>query len=384
MFDVVVVGAGPCGSSAARRCAEYGLKTLLIEEHGTIGQPVQCAGLLSLAAFSECEVSDVSILHEVRGARVDSGKGSEVAFDAGERKAVVVDRGILDHEMAKRAAHAGAELLLKTYVRGIDGSDLITTGINGKQRIPFRILIAADGPRSRIARSLNMKPSPVYLSGIQAEIPHEMDGRYVELYPNASPDFFGWIIPAGEGRARIGLCGTKNVRERFAAFTSRYQSGCCHLVTGTLPIGVRPRTAAHRTLFVGDAGGFVKPTSGGGIYTGLRSAKHAATTALYCIEANDFSNRALLRYERLWKEDIGRELAIGYRLFRFRQQLTASQIKEFCRILNDPGILDTIVRDGDMDHPSELVKKLIQNPVFMKNAGSMVLAQLAASVRNIF
>ncbi|NLD57553.1 MAG: FAD-dependent oxidoreductase, partial [Methanomicrobiales archaeon] len=54
-YDVIVAGAGPAGSAAAEECARLGLSTLCIEEHGTIGFPVQCAGLLSTAAFAECK-----------------------------------------------------------------------------------------------------------------------------------------------------------------------------------------------------------------------------------------------------------------------------------------------------------------------------------------
>ena len=65
MYDVVVIGGGPTGSSAARLCAEAGLSTLLVEEHATIGYPVQCAGLLSNSAFAECEVSNRSVYRTV-------------------------------------------------------------------------------------------------------------------------------------------------------------------------------------------------------------------------------------------------------------------------------------------------------------------------------
>jgi len=85
-WDVVVVGAGPSGSAAARACAEGGLSTLCIEEHGTIGYPVQCAGLLSTSAFEECGVSGESIQNEVSGARMVSDLGGELLFDAGSQR----------------------------------------------------------------------------------------------------------------------------------------------------------------------------------------------------------------------------------------------------------------------------------------------------------
>ncbi len=376
MFDVVVVGAGPCGSAAARECAQLGLSTLLLEEHATIGAPVQCAGLLSNAAFDECRVSKASVLNSVSGARVTSAPDSSLTFDAGETRAFVVDRGALDREMAWAAANAGAEIALKTVATSLDGHEVITIGADGRRRIPCRIVIAADGPRSVIARSAGFVPSPLYFSGIQAEIAHEMDNRYVEMYPNASPDFFGWAIPCGKGRARVGLCGQEKVRERFAAFRKNFDAGCLHLVSGVIPIGVRPRTFGNRVLLVGDAAGFAKPTSGGGIYTGVRSARLAAEVAAECCSSGKFDDAALGQYEQRWKQDFGSELSTGLRFLRLRMRMSQESVDEVCRILNDPDIIDLIVRYGDMDRPGELIRKLIRKPAIFRRMGGIVRSEI--------
>ena len=104
MYDVIVAGGGPVGSSAAKFCADRGLKTLLIEEHAGFGRPVQCAGLLSNNAFAECRVSEDSVLNKVKGARIVSGLGNELSFNAGITKAYIVDRSLLDAEMGMNAA----------------------------------------------------------------------------------------------------------------------------------------------------------------------------------------------------------------------------------------------------------------------------------------
>ena len=371
-YDVIVIGAGPAGSAAAYECARRGLSTICIEEHGTIGYPVQCAGLLSNTAFEESGVSGHPVLTRVSGARVVSGMGSEMLIDAKTPKAVVVDRGSFDREMAENAANCGAEYFLKTAAYGVRGNSLLVRGVKGHAEIPFRLLIAADGPRSTIARIHRMSRAKMYLAGIQLELLHDCDPRFVEIYPDASPEFFGWMIPAGNGRVRLGLCGQSHVPERFKALLKKFGESATHLVTGTLPLGIMPKTFGHRTLFVGDAAGFAKPTSGGGVYTGIRSARHAAAIALSCCENDLFTDAALAEYEQRWQADIGRELDLGFRLFQIRQKISAYDMDALIRGLNDPDIIRTIVDYGDMDRPGTLVKKLLCKPAMLRCVAPLI------------
>jgi len=375
VYDVIVAGAGPVGSSAARECAKAGLSVLCIEEQGTIGYPVQCAGLLSLAAFAECETGPRSILNTVTGARVVAGNGQVLTIDAKVPKAHVVDRGILDREIAESAADAGADFLPKTTVCDVKEDRVITRGMNGCGEFRFRILIAADGPRSTIARLYGMERARTCLAGIQAEGRLTRDRDLVELWPGASEDFFGWVIPVGNGRVRAGLCGTTQVPERFAAFVRQIGlSSDLHLVTGTLPLGIMPRTYGRKTLFTGDAGGFAKPTSGGGVYTGIRTARHAAAVAAICCERGDFSDTALGEYERRWQADIGKELALGYRLFLMRRHLSPETLDRMIAAMAAPEIVDTIVKHGDMDRPGKLAGILVKNPSLIRFFSPLLLS----------
>jgi digeranylgeranylglycerophospholipid reductase len=378
---VIVAGAGPAGTAAARECAHLGLSVLCLEEHGTIGYPVQCAGLLSNAAFSECRVrSERSVLNKVTGARVISGAGSELLIDAKTTRAVVVDRGTLDREMAEAAADAGAGFQLKTAVYDVRRNAVLTRGVNGNEEIGFDILIAADGPRSTIARLYGMERAQTYLAGIQADMPGDCDPRYVQIYPDASPEFFGWSIPTGPGRIRVGMCGRSQVRERFAVFARKFGTSTTHFVTGTLPLGVMKRTYKNRTLFVGDAAGFPKPTSGGGIYTGVRSARHAAAVAAYACGQGSYDDCVLAGYERLWQEDFGRELDLGYLLFGMRQKMSAEDTDALIQALNTPVLVRTIEEYGDMDRPGAVIKKLLVNPAILR----LVRPLLQAGLHTLF
>jgi digeranylgeranylglycerophospholipid reductase len=365
-YDVVVVGAGPAGSACARRCAELGLSCLLLEEHATIGHPVQCAGLLSVAAMKECRVSDRPVQNRVSGARVKTALGSELAFDAGITKAFVVDRGLLDREMAMQAANAGADIRVKTAFAGLQGSTVITRGVCGREEFPFRVLVAADGPRSPVARALRMPRPPVFLAGLQTELPLDTDPRFVEIYPDASPEFFGWVIPTGEGRARVGLAGTHDIREKFSRLLLAVgaEEGECglHLVSGTIPLGVMARSFGKGTLFIGDAAGMAKPTSGGGVYTGVRSAVHAAETAALACGEDDYSDRSLARYERRWKEDIGKELSLGFRAFSARRAFGPVEMDRLIRLLSRDEVVGDIIQYGDMDRPGVLLRRFAKSP----------------------
>jgi geranylgeranyl reductase family protein len=362
-YDIVVVGAGPAGSAAAERAASLGLSTLVLEEHATIGHPVQCAGLLSTAAFAECLVSNRSVQNRVQGARIISGLGGELLFDAGHTKAIVVDRGDLDREMAAAAADAGAQFQLKSPVRRMS-EDRVTTGGPCPSEIGFGCLIAADGPKGTIARSLGMTRAPTHIAGVQADlvVDEPVETRYVEIHPNAAPDFFAWRIPVSDRVVRVGLCGETGVREQFEAFVSRWPGSVVHRVSGTIPLGTMPTTYGKRTLFVGDAAGLAKPTSGGGIYTGVRSARYAADTAAGCLERGDLSDEALRAYETRWREDFGRELALGYRLFLARRRMTPEEIDRLLCAFGSPRVIRTIVDYGDMDRPSGLFARLVRMP----------------------
>jgi flavin-dependent dehydrogenase len=347
-----------------------------VEEHASAGIPVQCAGLLSIAAFEECAVSRSCILSTVSGARIVSSLGPVLSFDAGVPKAHVVDRAILDREMIGRAARAGAEIRMKTAFFRREGHSIVTRGVRGKEEISFRVLVGADGAASRVARDAGM-PRPAYvLAGLQADIVCRMDGDIVEIYPDASPDFFGWAIPIGPGRARVGLAGLRDVRTNFSRFLGRFygegHQASVHLVSGAIPIGPRARTFGNRTLLVGDAAGMAKPTSGGGVYTGVRAAGHAARVIGDAVEKGRYDDEILSRYEKAWREDFGRELSLGLRLFDLRRKMGPEEVARVIRVLRDPGIVRDIVSLGDMDRPGKIVRRLATRPELFPLLGTVM------------
>jgi geranylgeranyl reductase family protein len=401
-YDVVVVGAGPVGCMAAKYAAKNGAKTLLIEEHASIGSPVQCAGLLSTRAIRECEVVLDSGFHPIKGAFVYAPSRQRIRISGGEIKAYVVDRRIFDRTLAEHAVRSGADILMRTRAVGID-IGMATHGHgrgHGRRRIlhvaikgepdviEADVVIGADGVQSRIARWAGLDTPDTILSGAQVSTVYDFDDpEFVEIFPGScAPGFFAWAIPY-HGSARIGLAvrpgsgsvarrgmGSGSEVEHEAAWvhlkrliaehpvvSEKCDPGIAGIVLGGIPISVPQQTAADGLLIVGDAAGQVKPTSGGGVYPGAVCAKIAGKIAADAVLEGDTSARRLSEYDKLWRARIGRELAIGRGINGWMARLSDSEINRLTQVLDDDELLDLITRYGDMDRPSVVVRKLLMN-----------------------
>lgn len=409
-YDVVVVGAGPVGSTAARYAAMNGAKVLLVEEHSSIGSPVGCTGLLSTRAVKECELkpSDEFVFNSVRGAFVHAPDGQCLPIDGKQTKAYVVSRKNFDRTLAVMAVEEGVELSLKTRALGFEKENSKPeTGTkekeNGKEKreenekktgspvklkilrsgkpetISTSVVIGADGVKSRIASYAGLgKPARV-LPGIQIEAPYASDDSdFVELFPGSSaPGFFAWTVPLDEKISRIGLaldpglackrgigensplfylekllCSNPHVKER-------YSGGMLDLVVGGIPIGPQERTYSDGILLAGDAAGLAKPTSAGGVYTGAFAAKIAGKVAAEAALEGDTSASRLSEYDRLWRKGLAKELDIGMKIHDYMGKLEDNQLNELIGSLNTPSILNMITEHGDMDHPSVLMRKMM-------------------------
>jgi len=394
-YDVIVVGAGPVGSTAARYAALNGAKVLLLEEHASIGSPVSCTGLLSTRAVAECELkpSDEFVLNSVRGAMVYAPDGQCLPIDGKQTKAYVVSRKNFDRALAVMAVEEGVELSLRTRAVGLEktspetgkggneGSQVKLRVIrNGKpETICTSVVIGADGVKSQIASYVGLKKPARVLPGIQIEASYVSDDiDFVELFPGSSaPGFFAWTVPVNEKISRIGLAlepglAWKNGQEENSPLVylekflssnphvkSRYSGGMLDFVVGGIPIGPPERTVTDGILLAGDAAGQTKPTSGGGVYTGAYAAKIAGKVAAKAALEGDTSAGRLSEYDELWRKALGRELEIGMKIHDYMGKLEDRQLNDLIGSLNTPYILNTITEYGDMDHPSVLVRKLM-------------------------
>ena len=375
-YDVMIIGGGPIGANIAHKLASNGCRCAILEEHTIIGEPLQCAGLVSNRVFDYIPFEKTTVIQNtITGADIHAPDGTVLSIGGTKNHAFVIDRKMFDSTMIEKAIESGAQFHLQSRVKNIKKHEKsIHLEIKQKNMIntmKCSLLIGADGPYS-ITRRLFSFPQPKeFLHGIGAEIiginldPHTV---HILVGHAIAPGFFAWIIPLNETgtQARIGLCTVRDASTSIqSCFTQLLKNKLiCNgkiikRTGGTIHLGILSQTAASNVLLVGDAAAQVKPTSGGGIYPGLVGAKWCSQVAQQAITDNTFEFSFLKKYHTLWTQDIGKELKQG---MLFRQIYRTLRDKDFNKLIskfNEEKIISIINQYGDIDYPSKLLFPLL-------------------------
>lgn len=390
--DVAVVGAGPAGSRTARDLARRGFRVLLLEEHRSVGVPSHCSGLISLRTLRESEIGDGAIMHRVTGAFVHTQNGSEVALGGGATRAVAIDRVAWDRTLAEQAQAAGAELVRARVVDVVRANSHVQLRKQTDGRdstITTRLVVGADGTHSRVRRSLGMGAPGEYAHnlGIEGRLKARRED-FVQVFVgrDMAPGWFGWIIPTGDGMVRAGIGSNNGVkpiecyRRMTAAFPDLFESiEPCRMYGGTIPLEFVPQSYGDNVLLVGDAAGQVKPFSGGGIYTSLVAARHAAKTAAEALGEDDLSASRLAAYEKGWKREIGQELVRSLRIRRFGLSLSENEVERVVHALRSDGLQSLAARYGDIDYPSRVLLRMARSAPALAMLALVTLRKPAAT-----
>jgi len=389
-YDIVVVGGGPVGCFVAEQLASKGRHVAVFEEHRTIGEPVHCAGLVTQRVFDISKCSQARIVqNKIYGAVIHSPAGSIFTIGGEKIHGLVINRQRFDETLSQNAQTAGADLLTGyKVVSAKKQENHISLAIQADEQtltVRCNILIGADGSHSHI-RSIFGFPKPKeILQGIGAELSDTtLDPRFVHIFVGRSvaPGFFAWVIPTNTHgtTARIGLCiGKKSNHPLQHYYTTLLQQPLLEGTTmmkrfgGTIPLGPLKKTVDDHVMIVGDAAAQVKPTSGGGIYSGLLCATQCAIVAEEAVQKQQFDGEFLKHYHRSWAKEIGRELSLGMRFRKIFTSLTDEQLNKYLEKLNNKKTIDVINTHGDIDYPSRLALPLIRtSPSLLSLAPSML------------
>ena len=290
--DVIVVGAGPAGSTAAYRLAREGARVALLDR-ASFPRDKPCGGGITIRGLRHLPI-DVTPVVEDTITRVELGFGYRDRFErsAADPLVLMTQRRRLDAHLAEQAAAAGADFRDGVRVRGIETTDREVVVITDGDRITASAVIGADGCNGVSAKALGLGGGVTY--GIAYEgnvpwgaLPHDRwRGRLLIEFASV-PGGYAWVFPKGE-HANLGVGGwgreAPNLREHLAQLCDDVGvpvEAVENLRGYRLPLR-RPGAAVARGrgLVIGDAAGLVDPMSGDGMYEAFLSSRLASGAVL--------------------------------------------------------------------------------------------------------
>lgn len=331
-YDVVVVGAGPAGSTAARFAAEAGVSVLMLEKDRDVGYPVRCAEAVSREGVEQfIEPDENWIAAHIDHFSLTSPDGSEVVLPI-EQEGFMLERRMFDYALAEKAAAAGAQIVTRAYVNGLLFEGDRITGVKyeyrGEQReVRARVVIAADGVESRVGRWAGLETTVDFRD---MECCAQVTAAGIEVDPSTLYFYFGsdvaplgyfWVFPKGPNKANIGLgvsgmTGKKNsalhylnkfMQERYPDAATLTQ------IAGGVPCSLTlKQISAPGVLLVGDAARQVNPLSGGGIASGMIGGMIGGQHAAIAVKQN--KPELVLEYDAAWNNRLGKRHEIFDRL----------------------------------------------------------------------
>ena len=362
-FDVIIIGAGPAGSSATFFLAKNGFKVLLLDKE-QFPRDKPCSGGISPRSLKILEeIIDLSAFEnnefqKIIGVKLFSPDGAVLEGTIPKTKeyldyGYVIPRIVLDKMLIESAISNNTKFIREEVIDLVIHDNFVKGVKTNKNIFESKIVILANGANSEISKRFGFLEfnSELLLhtilqpfEGIQGTYSH------IEIYyeKDLLPAYF-WFFPEGKGKANIGLgmWGNKkdggNLTTIFNELIMKHKDVYKRLnhalpkKTKSWPIRFKStssKTCSNGVLVSGDAAGFTNPLTGEGIYYALESGKLAAETATEALRKGDYSRQILRRYEEAWEKTFNNDLEYSHKLNK---------------IISNPEIVDSLVHIGSVD-----------------------------------
>ena len=388
-YDVVIVGGGPAGSTAAKFLSEKEISVLIIEKD-KLPRNKPCGGGLTRRVLDNYSyVNDKSMIECYTYTNITHSPSLKNKIEVEDKKPLIgmVLREKFDYGLVRLAIEKGAEILDGVKVVDIKIEDeKVLTYLDNGNKIESKIIIGADGFRSIVAKKTGLKTKPNdYAVCVLKEI--YLDEKTLDKYFTKSREShiytrvqdirgYGWVFPK-KNHVNIGIGefifqddnkSKTNLIIIFKKFIELLKEEKIipsnveinKFEGGAEPINTLNKTYSNRVVLIGDAAGFVCPTSGEGIYFSMRSGEIAAEIIKKAIDKKDFSENSLSIYQKKWKKDFGKELKLLYKLRKKNQKGINEKIFKIANFDNKLGKMIIHLGIGTYSYPSYKWKVLKQ------------------------
>jgi len=332
-YDLVIVGGGPAGLSAAIASAEGGINVLLLERNDKIGVPLTCAeGITHLGLTTAVPLDRSFVSTDIHGIKLYSPGGREAMIDH-PNAGYVLNRDVFEPHLADKAREAGVKIRTgcraeRLHRNGDRFNSITVENRNGSYDLHFKVIIAADGVESSIAREAGLTES---LLPSQVESCAQYRLTDIEVNPHIpevwfsrefAPGGYAWVFPKSGNSANVGLGVVPTMSDGKCPFDflddfvqRRFPNGRIESKSmGLVPsFEGRKRILKNNLMAVGDAARLIDSLTGAGISTALHSGCMAGKAAARAIKSGNLSN--LSEYPQEFMKTFGRKLRF-YRLGR--------------------------------------------------------------------
>jgi digeranylgeranylglycerophospholipid reductase len=376
-MDVIIIGAGPAGSSCAKKLAENGFSVKIYDRREELGVPVRCGeGLSENAQELIGKIPANCISQKIKGARVyaPNNKYLEAVLEQG---GLVLDRRVFDKWLAEQAVKAGVEIQKNTLITDFIKENGYYKGVKGENfEEKAKIIVCATGAESSLRKSLNIFSK---LNLIDSCLQYKMSGIDIEsdfihiyLGNEIAPRGYAWIFPKGKDKANIGvgiIPGEKNPKYYLDKFVNNHQElkkgGIDLIEGGCVPVGGLLKDMVDNGLLIcGEAAHQVNPIHGGGIKEAIISGQLAADVISECLNKKDVSKKALSKFNELWWEKRGNHLKKVERLREVVEKLSDKDLNDLVEVLKPEDIIE-FARGSRL---SVLAKALMRKPTLISLA----------------
>ena len=358
--DVLVVGAGPAGSMAAKTAAQNSVDVIFIEEHKVPGSPVFCGEGLSIGGILHGDLEPVEpyVCQQITTARVVAPNGNTIDLKATDWTGYTLNRSEFDKALAENAEKAGAKLMTEVTATGVikEGDQVVGVNalIKGKE-VEFRakVVIGADGHWSIIRRSAGLGN---YFSDWVTCAQYRMTGLDLEnssinefwIGANYAPGGYAWVFPKSRTEANVGL----GVREKhtkpaieylkdFVANDPRFRNAkIVHKSGGICPVsGQLDEIVMDGLILSGDSAGQLIPMTGAGIHSGIESGKIAGRVAAEAIKEDNVSAEKLGEYRIEFDEYWGKRIIGAGKVLHMLDKFSDEDLDVLADIISNEEIM---------------------------------------------